>query len=136
MLAMITPHHASAEYTTPKRAELDEVCCPVIQLNRTKMLGIVWNPDSRKRKVAYLYQTSTYKQYLKEMECQFPTATVPAKIQKEDSRCNGRCVQHHGSQLMITLQPSPLKFSMTEIEVKTACTFVSEEEEEEYKEYK
>ena len=122
---MIAPLGISAKYSAPDRGQFDEVCCPVVHLNRTKMLGIVWNPDSHLRKVAYLYQSSTYKQYLEETKCQFPSETVPPEIQNRDPRCNGRCEQLHGSQLMITLQPSPLKFSLTDIEVKIGCTFIS-----------
>ena len=127
---MIAPLGISAKYSPPDRNQLDESCCPVVHLNRTKMLGIVWNPDSHLRTVAYLYQSSTYKQYLEEIKCQFPRETVPSEIQNRDPRCNGRCEQLHGSQLMITLQPSPLKFSLTDIEVKIGCTFISIKDDE------
>ena len=126
---MIFPLITSANYSHPERGELDEICCPVVHLNRSKSLGIVWNPDSRLRKVAYLYQSTTYKQYLKESQCQFPGVAVPADIQQRDSRCNGICEQLHGSQLMITLMPSPLKFSLTDIEAKVGCMFVSNNDE-------
>jgi len=127
---MMLPLGVPAKYNPPERERIDEACCPMVHLNRTKMLGIVWNPDSRLRKVAYLYQSSTYRQYLEEFQCQFPGETVPPEIRKRNPRCNGQCEQLHGSQLMITLQPSPLKFSLTDIEVKIGCTFISKENDE------
>ena len=129
LLLMIAPYSTSAHYSPPDRSNLDEICCPTIHHNRTKALGIIWNPDSRLRKVAYLYQSSTYKQILEEIQCQFPNVEVPSEVQNRDSRCNGQCEQLHGSQLMITLQPSPLKFRLTDIEVKIGCTFVAANDE-------
>ena len=124
------PTDAEAIYSFPERGELDELCCPINQVNRTKALGIVWNQDSRLRRVAYLYQTKTYKQHLYEIECRFSNQTGENEVEDGYSRCEGRCEQRHGSQLMITLWPSPLKFSLTNIEVKAGCQFISINDED------
>ena len=127
MLVIITSYHttgACARAAPRPRTELDGICCPVIRHKRKRMLGNVWNPNSRLQRVAYLYQSSTYKQYLEETDCRFPYETVPTEIQQRDSRCNGRCEQQKEGQLMITIEPPPLNFSLTYIEVKTACDFV------------
>ena len=128
-LHLLAAQGVTGNYSPPKREALDEVCCPIVRHSRPKMLGIVWNPDSRLRKVAYIYQSSTYKQLLNETECQHPVYEEDQNklIDKKDPRCNGRCEQLHGSQMMITLQPSPLQFSMTDIEIKIGCTFLSNE---------
>ena len=107
------------------RNELDEICCPITVLNRSKTVGMLWNPNGPPQNFTYLYQDTRYKQFLQETLCQFPDTDVPEYIRNDNSRCDGRCQQLHGTQLMITIHHSPLSYTLAHIDIKTGCTFIS-----------
>ena len=124
ILLAISPFDALMSNSTSARTELDEICCPVMILNRSKTLGMLWNPNGSPQSITYLYQTTRYKQFLEETLCQYPDTDVPDNIRGNNSRCDGRCQQLHGNQLMITLQHSPLSYVLALIDVKIGCSFI------------
>ena len=125
ILLTISLFDISINCSTMTRNELDEICCPIMILNRSKTVGMLWNPDGPPQNFTYLYQDTRYKQFLQEMLCQFPDTDVPENIKNENSRCDGRCQQLHGNQLMIAIHHSSLSFTLAHIDIKTGCTFVS-----------
>ena len=114
----------SANTMAKERGELNTICCPVVNMTRAKSMGFIKDPNTKVRQVAFLYQSIQYKQYLNEIQCRFPGVAVPENIRNNDSRCDGECQQLYGSQLVITLQPSPLNLNLTTIEMKIGCNFV------------
>ena len=124
VLLAVSPLYALMNNSTSARNELDEICCPVIILNRSKTIGMLWDPSGSPQNITYLYQSTRYKQFLEETLCQFPDTNVPEIIKSNDSRCDGQCQQLHGNQLMITLQHSPISFVLALIDVKIGCTFI------------
>ena len=121
---LISTMNISANTMTKERGELDTICCPVVNMTRAKSMGFIIDPKTTVRQVAFLYQSIQYKQYLNEIQCRFPGETVPESIRNNDTRCDGECQQLYGSQLVITLQPSPLNMNLTTIEMKIGCKFV------------
>ena len=111
-----------ANDSTKENDELDNACCPVVNMNRAKSMGFITDHDTGVKRVAFLYQDAQYKQFLNEIQCRFPGVAVPESIRRNDSRCNGHCEQEYGSQLVITLQPSPLNLNLTTIEMKIGFT--------------
>ena len=59
--------------------------------------------------------------------CRFPNVAVPLGIVKNDTRCIGRCHQTYGKQLVMAQEQSKIKFGLTNIEVKTGCSFVPDD---------
>ena len=116
--------NTSANDKPKERSELDTICCPVVNMNRAKSMGFITDPDTGAKRVAFLYQDAQYKQFLSEIQCRFPGVDVPENIRFNDTRCDGQCQQEYGSQLVITLQPSPLNLNLTTIEVKIGCKFI------------
>ena len=116
---------ASINNSALRRNELDEICCPISTLTRSRTVGMLWNPNGPPQNVTYIYQGTIYKQILKETLCQFPDSNVPLDIRNSNARCDGRCKQIHGGQLMITLQHSPLSYILALIDIKIGCKFLS-----------
>ena len=124
ILLSISLTEASINNLELRRDELDEICCPISTLTRARTVGMLWNPNGPPQNITYIYQSTLYKQVLKETLCQFPDANVPVGIRNSDARCDGRCKQIHGGQLMITLQHSPLSYILALIDIKIGCKFL------------
>ena len=96
-------------------------------MNRAKNLVFITDQDTGNKRLVFLYQSTRYKQFLREIRCLVSEGLE--NIRLNNTRCIGRCQQEYGSQLVIALQSSPLGLNLTMIDVKIGCKFVPSNDE-------